>query len=69
VWDQARGLKEPVTEEQPWAEEEAAEFYKRVPGEAGRIAKRSVGSAFEKVGRKPGENSKPLSERSEGGYR
>jgi integrase len=52
VWEQARGLREPVRTEATWDEKETEEFYQRILGEAGKIAKRSVSTGFEESRRK-----------------
>jgi integrase len=52
VWEQARGLKEPVEAGPTWDKKISKKFYERVLGEAGKIAKRSVSTAFEESRRK-----------------
>lgn len=59
MWDQARGLKQPLESKTArWDEKKTAEFYERVLREAGQIARRSVSSGFEESRKKTGPNSK-----------
>jgi hypothetical protein len=52
VWEQARGLREPVRTKSVWDKRESEEFYQRILGEAGKIAKQSVSTGFEESRRK-----------------
>jgi integrase len=56
TWDLARGLKRPSeTGLEKWDEKVTTDFYKRVLGEAGRIAQQSVGAGFEESRRRTWE--------------